>query len=176
MGNDSSSKLIGTGSVKIRMHNGTIRTLSDARYVPNLWKNLIPLSILDSKGCRINIESNGIKVSRRAFILLKGKRTDSFYIIEGSTMTGETEHPSSVTESKSTHLEQMQSGHRRERGMTVSLNRCSLLDANFEKLGHCIHENQTRVSFDLVVHKSKIRSLLASKHKFNSINSLHSSR
>ncbi|MFQ6644693.1 hypothetical protein Gotur_019158 [Gossypium turneri] len=50
----------------------------------------------------------------------------------------------------------------REKCMTVSLKRGSLLDAGFEKLGHCVHENQTQVSFDLAVHKSKARSLLAS--------------
>ncbi|KAG8478329.1 hypothetical protein CXB51_028050 [Gossypium anomalum] len=105
MGNDSSSKLIGIGTVKIKMHDGTIRTLSDVRYVPNLRKNLISLSTLDLKGCRINIESSGIKVSHKAFILLKGKRTGSIYILEGSIVTGEIRHPSSVRESKLTRLE-----------------------------------------------------------------------
>ena len=176
MGNDSSSKIIGIGTVKIRIHDGTIRTLSDVRYVPDLRKNLISLSILDLKGCRINIESSDIKVSRGALVLLKGKRTGSLYILEGSTVTGEIGRPSSVTESKSTHLKRRQLGHRREKGMTVSLKRGSLLDAGFEKLGHCIRENQTRVSFDLAVHKSKARSLPASKHRFDSVNSLHSSR
>ncbi|MFQ6660964.1 hypothetical protein Gotur_029288 [Gossypium turneri] len=63
----------------------------------------------------------------------------------------------------------------REKGMTVSLKRSSLLDAGFKNLGHCVLENQTRVSFDLAVHKSKARSLPAFKHRFDSINSLHSS-
>ncbi|MFQ6625625.1 hypothetical protein Gotur_005709 [Gossypium turneri] len=65
----------------------------------------ISLSILDAKGYRINIESSVIKVSRRALILLKGKMTDSLYILECSIVTSETGRPSSVTESKSTHLE-----------------------------------------------------------------------
>ncbi|KAG8483218.1 hypothetical protein CXB51_022126 [Gossypium anomalum] len=95
MGNDSSSKVIGIGTVKIKMHDGTIRTLSDVRYVPGLRKNLISLSILDLKGCRINIESSSIKVSRGALVLLK--------------------------ESKSTRLKRRQLGHRREKCMTVSL-------------------------------------------------------
>ncbi|KAG8486047.1 hypothetical protein CXB51_019338 [Gossypium anomalum] len=176
MGNDSSSKVIGIGTVKIRIHNGTIRTLSDVRYVPNLRKNLISLSILDLKGCRINIESSDIKVSRGALVLLKGKRTSSLYILEGSTMTGEIGYPSSVTELKSTRLERRQLGHRREKGMTISLKRGSLLDASFEKLGHCVRENQTRVSFDLAVYKSNARSLPVSKHRFDSVNSLHGSR
>ncbi|KAG8478618.1 hypothetical protein CXB51_028426 [Gossypium anomalum] len=118
MGNDSSSKVVGIGTVKIKMHDGTIRTLSDVRYVPDLRKNLISLSILDLKGCRINIESSGIKVSRGALVLLKG----------------------------------------------------------FEKLGHYVRENQTRVSFDLTMYRSKARSLPVSMHKFDSVNSLHSSR
>ncbi|MFQ6639670.1 hypothetical protein Gotur_014767 [Gossypium turneri] len=65
---------------------------------------------------------------------------------------------------------------KREKCMIVSLKKSSLLDAGFEKLGHCVCENQTWVSFDLAMHKSKARSLLASKHKFDSVNSLHSSR
>ncbi|KAG8501094.1 hypothetical protein CXB51_003171 [Gossypium anomalum] len=176
MGNDSSSKVIGIGTIKIRIHDGKVRTLSDVRYVPDLRKNLISLSILNLKGCRINIESSGIKVSRGALILLKGKRTGSLYILEGSTVTSEIGRPSFVTESKSTRLERRQLGHRREKCMTVSLKRGSLLDAGFEKLRHSVRENQTRVNFDLTVYKSKARSLSASKHKLDSINSLHSSR
>ncbi|MFQ6635015.1 hypothetical protein Gotur_010607 [Gossypium turneri] len=97
-------------------------------------------------------------------------------LIYGSTVTGEIRRLSSVTESNSTGLEWRQLGHRREKYMTVSLKRGSLLDVGFEKLGHCVYENQTRVSFNLAVYKSKARSLLVSKHKFDSINSLHSSR
>ncbi|KAK5832860.1 hypothetical protein PVK06_016665 [Gossypium arboreum] len=168
MGNDSSSKVIGIGTVKIRIHDGTIRTLSDVRYVPDLRKNLISLSILDLKGCKINIESSDIKVSRGAIILLKGKRTGSLYILEGSTVTGQIERPSSIMKLKPTCLKWRQLAHRREKGMTISLKRGSLLDAGFEKLRHCVHENQTRVSFDLAVYKSKARSLPVS------VNSLHS--
>ncbi|KAG8498873.1 hypothetical protein CXB51_005276 [Gossypium anomalum] len=176
MGNDSSSKVIGIGTVKIRIYDGTIMTLSDVKYVSDLRKNLISLSILDLKGCGINIKSSDTKVSRGALVLLKGKRTDSLYILEGSTVTGEIGRPSSITELKSTRLERRQLGHRREKSMTVSLKRGSLLDASFEKLEHYVRENQTRVSFDLTVYKSKARSLPVSKHKFDSINSLHSSR
>ncbi|MFQ6629791.1 hypothetical protein Gotur_006636 [Gossypium turneri] len=46
-------------------------------------------------------------------------------------------------ESKSTRLEWRQLGQKKEKDMTVSLERDSLLDAGFEKLGHCVHENQT---------------------------------
>ncbi|MFQ6640853.1 hypothetical protein Gotur_015562 [Gossypium turneri] len=85
-------------------------------------------------------------------------------LIYGSTVTGEIGRPSSVIESKSARLVRRQLGHRREKCMTVSLKRGSLLDAGFKKLGHYARENQTRVSFDLAVYKSKARSLPVSKH------------
>ncbi|KAH1046534.1 hypothetical protein J1N35_037318 [Gossypium stocksii] len=128
MRNDSSSNVIGIVTVEIRIHDGTIRKLSDV----------------------------------------------SLYILEGSTVTGEIGRPLSVTESKSTRLERMQLGHRREKCMTVSLKRGSLLDAGFEKLGHYVRDNQTRVN--LAVYKSKARSLPVSKHIFDLVNSLHNSR
>ncbi|MFQ6634903.1 hypothetical protein Gotur_010880 [Gossypium turneri] len=64
-------------------------------------------------------------------------------LIYGSIVTDEIRRPSSVTESKLTRLEQRQLCHRREKGMIVSLKRGSLLDVGFEKLGHCVRENQT---------------------------------
>ncbi|MBA0752944.1 hypothetical protein Gogos_022233, partial [Gossypium gossypioides] len=54
--------------------------------------------------------------------------------------------------------------------------RGSLLDSDFEKIKHCVRGNQTWVSFDLAVHKSKTRRLPASKHNFDSVNILHSLR
>ncbi|KAH1122039.1 hypothetical protein J1N35_005199 [Gossypium stocksii] len=89
-------------------------------------------------------------------------------------MTGEIGHPSSVTKSKLTCLEQRQLGHKKEKGMTISLKRGSLLDSGFEKLRHCVCDNQTRVN--LAVYKSNARRLPVSKRRFDSVNSLYSSR
>jgi hypothetical protein len=36
MGNDFSCKIVGVGSIQIKMHNGFIRTLTDVRMYPNL--------------------------------------------------------------------------------------------------------------------------------------------
>ncbi|KAH1122081.1 hypothetical protein J1N35_005241 [Gossypium stocksii] len=147
IGNDSSSKVIGIGTVKIRIHNGTIRTLSNVRYVPDLRKNLISLSNLDLKGCKINIESSGIKVSRGSLIFFKGKRTGSLYILEGSTVTGEIGHPSSVTESKSTRLERRQLGHRREKCTSRRLEVFQFLSTDSTQLIPCIIQDKLVAGF-----------------------------
>lgn len=77
MGNGSPSKVTSISIVQIRMHD---RTLPEVRHVPILKKNLIFLRILDSKGCRINIDSSSIKVSRGALIFMKGKRLAVFML------------------------------------------------------------------------------------------------
>lgn len=79
------------------------------------------MSILNSIDCRINIKSSDIKVYCGALVLMNDKRIDNFYILKCSTVTGEIEHPLSVTESKSTHLEQKQLGHKKEKCMIISL-------------------------------------------------------
>ena len=43
MGNDASYRVIEIGTIKIKMCNGVVRTLSDVRHVPYLRKNLITL-------------------------------------------------------------------------------------------------------------------------------------
>lgn len=56
MGNNSSSKVISIAIAKIRMHDETIMILPDIKYVLDLRKNHIFLSILYLKVCRINTE------------------------------------------------------------------------------------------------------------------------
>ena len=50
MGNGTPSKLQGIGNVQVHMFDGTIWNFGDVRYVPDLKRNLISLSNLDSKG------------------------------------------------------------------------------------------------------------------------------
>jgi hypothetical protein len=50
MGNDISSKVVGIGSIRIKMFDGTVKILTDVRHVPDLRKNLISLGVLDTRG------------------------------------------------------------------------------------------------------------------------------
>jgi hypothetical protein len=43
MGNNVACKIIGIGTIKIRMHDGIVRTLTNVRHIPDLKKNLISL-------------------------------------------------------------------------------------------------------------------------------------
>jgi hypothetical protein len=50
MGNDISCKVVGIGSIRIKMFDGTFKILTDMRHLPKLRKNLISLEVLDTGG------------------------------------------------------------------------------------------------------------------------------
>ncbi|KAG8496341.1 hypothetical protein CXB51_007486 [Gossypium anomalum] len=64
MRNNASCKITGVGTIKVKMFYRVDRTLSDVRHVPELKRNLISLSTLDSKGYRYTAESGVLKISK----------------------------------------------------------------------------------------------------------------
>ena len=88
MGNDVSCKAIGIGSIKIKTHDGVVRTLTKVRHIPDSKCNLISLGTLESLGDRFNLKwsfeghqrcpscHKGHK--KRKFICLAGTYNDRF--------------------------------------------------------------------------------------------------
>ena len=75
LGDNHSCKTVGVGSVKIKMFDGVIRTLTDVRHVPELKKKIISLRVLDSC-CHKFIGFDGtLKVSKGALVVMKAHRT-----------------------------------------------------------------------------------------------------
>ncbi|PON40738.1 hypothetical protein TorRG33x02_339640, partial [Trema orientale] len=90
MGNNAPYKVASIGTVKIKMFDGVIRTLGGVRHVPDLKRNLISLSTLDSKGYKYTSEGGVLKVSKGALVVMKGqKRLAELYVLLGSTVIGE---------------------------------------------------------------------------------------
>ena len=50
MENNTSCKVVGIGTIRIKSHDGIMRTLSNVRHIPDLKKNMISLGTLDAKG------------------------------------------------------------------------------------------------------------------------------
>ena len=69
MGNGDVSYIIGIGSIRLRNHDGSIRVMTDVRYVLKLKKNLIPLGALESKGPVVIIQDNVLNVISGIFWL-----------------------------------------------------------------------------------------------------------
>ena len=52
LGNDSVCRIVNVGKVRMMMHDGHERTLSNVRHIPDLKKNLLSLGALEAQGCR----------------------------------------------------------------------------------------------------------------------------
>ncbi|KAG8493469.1 hypothetical protein CXB51_010771 [Gossypium anomalum] len=160
MKNNASCKIAGVGTIKVKMFDGVVRTLSDMRHVPELKRNLIPLSTLDSKEYRYTTESGVLKISKGSLVMMKGKRkTAKLYVLQGSTVTGDAVVAfSSLSNDDITKLWHMCLGHMSENGM-VELRKIGLLDGqgicklNFCE--HCVFGKQKRVRFTRGIHNTK---------------------
>ncbi|GAV59235.1 hypothetical protein CFOL_v3_02766, partial [Cephalotus follicularis] len=78
-------KVVWCGKVQIKMFDDEIRTL-EAWHVLGLKKNLISLGVLDSHGCKFTRENGVIKVLRVALVVMKGKKIDGLYQLQGNTV------------------------------------------------------------------------------------------
>ncbi|KAG8473176.1 hypothetical protein CXB51_035117 [Gossypium anomalum] len=160
MGNNDSCKIAGVGTIKVKMFDGVFKTLSDVRHVPELKRNLISLSTVDSKGYRYIAESGVLKISKGSLIMMKGQRkTDKLYVLKGSTVTGHTAVAySSLSNDDITKLWHMRLGHMSENDM-VELSKIRLIDGQgICKLifcEHCVFGTQKRVRFTRGIHNTK---------------------
>ncbi|KAG8499392.1 hypothetical protein CXB51_005981 [Gossypium anomalum] len=160
MGNNASCKIAGIGTIKVKMFDGVVKTLSDVRHVPELKRNLILLSTLDSKGYRYTAKNEVLKISKRSLVVMKGQRKIAkLYVLQGSTFTGNAAvTSSSLSDDDITKLWHMRLGHMSENGMT-ELSKRGLLDGqgicklNFCE--HCVFGKQKRVRFTRGIHNMK---------------------
>lgn len=161
MGNNMSCKVVGIGTVRIKMHDGIIRTLTGVRHVPDLKKNLISLGTLDFLGYKYSYSAEGgvLRVSKGALIVIKGKLTNGLYVLQGSTVIGAAAvSSSSDPDFYIIPLWHMRLGHMSESGMTI-LSKRGLLDG--QKTGkldfceHCTYGKECRDRFVTAIHRTK---------------------
>jgi hypothetical protein len=55
LGDDSISKIIGQGNIKLNLMDGRIRTLSSVLYIPRMAKNLISIRKMDGAWGKNNV-------------------------------------------------------------------------------------------------------------------------
>ncbi|KAK8966007.1 hypothetical protein KSP40_PGU019629 [Platanthera guangdongensis] len=86
MGNQSECEISGVGSIRIRMFDGVVRTLTDVRYVPELRKSLLSLGTLEAAGYSYTSSSGYLEVRRGAQTVLRGERSGSLYRLIDTTI------------------------------------------------------------------------------------------
>ena len=85
MGNGIPCKIVGVGSIRIRMFDGIVKELTDVRYVPELKSNLISLGVLDSCGYKYTGQGGALTLSKGSLVVMKVTKVDNLYKMEGST-------------------------------------------------------------------------------------------
>ena len=71
MGNNVPCKSVGIGYVKIKMHDGVVRTLIEVYHVPELKKNHVYVSLIDLKGFSCLVEGEVMQIrGEKKFVLM----------------------------------------------------------------------------------------------------------
>ena len=140
MGNNITCTVVGIGTMRIKMYDGVVRTLSDVRHVPDLKKNLLSLGIFDSQGYKYTGEGGVLTIYKGAFIFIKGKMVNGLYMLQGSTIVGFAAISSfSDSASDNTYLWHMRLGHMSEACMSLLSKRGLLNGQKIGKLYFCEH-------------------------------------
>ena len=81
LGNDSSSKVIGISTVKVRMFDNVVRPFSNVKHVPKLRRSLISLESLENLSYDFFAKNNIMKINKGASIAMKGKKVKKTYAL-----------------------------------------------------------------------------------------------
>lgn len=93
-------KIMGIGNINLKLHDGTIRKLKQARYVLNLKMNLISLGMLDQMGCSVRIEFGVMKIVKGTVVIMKGNRKNGMFILDEEVVNGKVGITSNVVMDK----------------------------------------------------------------------------
>ncbi|KAL0355895.1 UNVERIFIED_CONTAM: Retrovirus-related Pol polyprotein from transposon TNT 1-94 [Sesamum radiatum] len=157
LGDDRCCNIAGVGDVRIKMYDGTVRTLCDVRHISDLKKNLISLGTLHKNGFipKADEDRETIRIVKGALTVMKGKiTTRNIYKLLASTIVGVVHSVDSCNDK--TKLWYMRLGHLSERGMTELHKRNLLHGVKSCKLDFCkfcVMRKQTKVSFTTGKHK-----------------------
>ena len=116
LANGSAWVVVGMGDVRILLPNGSVWLLEKIRHIPDLRRNLVSVGQLDDEGYAILFVGGTWKVTKRARVLARGKKTATLY------MTSSPRDTIAVTDaSTDTSLWHRKIGHISEKGMRMLL-------------------------------------------------------
>ncbi|KAE8686521.1 Protein STRUBBELIG-RECEPTOR FAMILY 1 [Hibiscus syriacus] len=149
--NDHALEIIGVGTIKLKMYDGTIKVVRDVRHVKGLKKNLLSYGLLDNNASKIETRKGIMKVFHGALVVLKGEKiTANLYMLKGETLL-EAEASVASCSSDSAMLWHQKLGHMSERGMKVLVEQKllpGLTNVTLPLCEQCITSKQHRLKFN----------------------------
>jgi len=116
MRNDAACQVIGIGTIRIKVFDGVARHLMDVRYVPQMKKNIISNGVMESKGLKVTLENEILKVIKGSLAVMKETRDRNLYYLKGSTVTNSL-IASVVSDENATQLWHIRLGYAGEKSM-----------------------------------------------------------
>ena len=89
LGNDQVCQIKGIGRIKMRMHDGPVKILSDVRFIPQVKRNLISLGTLELKGYSFTSSNGKIVALKGSEVKMVAKRVRSLYYLDATVIIGE---------------------------------------------------------------------------------------
>ncbi|KAE8678869.1 hypothetical protein F3Y22_tig00111402pilonHSYRG00400 [Hibiscus syriacus] len=149
--NDHALEIIGVGTIKLKMYDGTIKVARDVRHMKGLKKNLLSYGLLDNNASKIETRKGIMKVFRGALVVLKGEKIDAnLYMLKGETLL-EAEASVALCSSDSAMLCHKKLGHMSEQGMKVLVEQKllpGLTKISLPLCEHCITSKHHRLKFN----------------------------
>ena len=161
MDNNVPFKIVGISSIQIKMHDGIVRTLTNVYHVPKLYKNLILVGAMDSKGFTCCVEGEVMPIKRKGkSIVMHGTKQGNLYILQGSTVI---DSISTISQAESpapndNSLWNMRLGYMSEKGMKIMSKQGLLGNHKVKPLQFCehnVHGKQHKTNFPNTVHITK---------------------
>ena len=159
MGNDHALEIAGVGAIKLKMYDGTVRTIQGVRHVKGLKKNILSIGQLDDLGCKILTEGGIIKVVKGNLVVMKAKKIiANLYMLLGDTVQEADASVATANQEEATMTWHRRLGHMSERGLKVLAERNllpGLKAVNLPFCEHCVTSKQHRLKFARVIARSK---------------------
>ena len=120
MGNNNTCTVQGIGDIKLKLHDGKIRLLTNVRYVPGLKRNLISLGTLDEIGFSYLAKNGCLHVTKNDCIVLSGIKKNGLYVLEGVYYAADDRTDSAlVSDFNMTELWHLRLGHMSQKGIQI---------------------------------------------------------
>jgi hypothetical protein len=160
MGDNHALEIAGIDTIKLKMYDGLICTISGVRHVKDLKKNLLSVGQFDSLGCKIRTDNGIMKIVKGALVVLKARKTvANMFVLMGETHHGaEASIASASPAEEKTMTWHQKLGHMSEKGLKVLSDQKLLPGLTKVTLPFCEHRvtsKQHRLKFGTSTTKSK---------------------
>lgn len=155
LGNDQVGQIKGIGRIKMRMHDGAIKILTDVRYIPQVKRNLVSLGTLELKGYSFTSSGGKLVVHKGSEVKMVAKRVGSLYYLDANVISGQ----ANVAVLPELGLWHLRLGHPAEGSLRQLMKKGLIGGDDGQKLDPCKH---------CMLGKAKKQSFPAGKHKSTS--------